>query len=393
MGGGTPTPDPVNWGGDIPFVTPPDLRPVVGGVVGPTERTLTEVGAANGSAVVPAGSVILSIRAPIGYVARTSAPVAFNQGCRALVPYEGNDARFLCYALIAAGPELESLGRGTTFVELSATQMAAFEIPVWAIDQQRAISNYLYRETAQIDTLIAEQERLIALLRERRTAIASQALGESHIVATGRRLKHYVQDVTQGWSPQAYPWPADGVASWGVLKAGAVNGGTFRPEENKELPDSEEPRPELAVKRGLLIISRANTRELLGSAAVVHNDYPRLMLCDKLYALTIDSDRADPDLIAAVLGTPRWRGLIEVQASGSSPSMQNISRDDILNLPMDLPERDKQDRLALEIATATAKIDELITETERFIELSRERRTALITAAVTGQIDVREGAA
>ena len=83
------------------------------------------------------------------------------------------------------------------------------------------------------------------------------------------------------------------------------------------------------------------------------------------------------------------RGLIELEASGSSPSMQNISQADILNLPMDLPDVDEQHRIVAYLDEQTARIDILIAETERFIELARERRSALITAAVTGQIDVR----
>jgi type I restriction enzyme S subunit len=82
------------------------------------------------------------------------------------------------------------------------------------------------------------------------------------------------------------------------------------------------------------------------------------------------------------------RGLIELEASGSSPSMQNISRADILNLPMDLPGVAERRRIVAHIHTQTAKIDTLIAETERFIELAKERRAALITAAVTGQLDV-----
>ena len=161
-------------------------------------------------------------------------------------------------------------------------------------------------------------------------------------------------------------------------------------ERNKELPDSEVPRPEAVVKNGQLIVSRANTRELVGSAAVVLGDYPRLMLSDKLYGLTIDPGRAIARYVALMLGTRRVRGLIELEASGSSPSMQNISQADILNLPLDVPSVPEQNRIVAHLDGQTSQIDTLIAETEKFIELSRERRTALITAAVTGQIDVRQ---
>lgn len=263
-------------------------------------------------------------------------------------------------------------------------------LPVPPLDEQRAIADYLDREIARIDTLIEEQQRLIEMLRERRQAAVEEAV--SIVATSGARLKHIIRSIRQGWSPQCYSWPADGVETWAVLKTGAANGGRFRPMENKELPEDEIPRPDIVVTRGDLIVSRANTRELVGSAAVVEGDFPRLMLCDKLYAFSLDDSRADSRFVAAVLGSRRWRDLIELEATGASHSMLNISQSDIVNLPMPLPHVDEQHRIVSHLDSETAKIDQLITETERFIELARERRSALITAAVTGQVDVREAA-
>lgn len=194
----------------------------------------------------------------------------------------------------------------------------------------------------------------------------------------GQRFKHVVVEVRQGWSPQCYPWPANGVETWGVLKAGAVNGGVFRATENKELPATEVPRPEISVRSGDLVISRANTRELLGSAAVVEGNYPRLMLCDKLYAFKLDPLRADSRYVALILGTRQWRGLIELESSGSSPSMQNISQSDILNLPMDLPSLAEQRAIVDYLDRETARIDTLIEEQQRLIELLQERRESVV---------------
>lgn len=272
---------------------------------------------------------------------------------------------------------------------LNISDLLGLAVEVPSMDQQNAIAKYLDRETAQIDELIAEQYRLIGLLGERRLSVTASLLAGIVPETSGVRLKHVTTDVKQGWSPQCYPWPADGVETWGVLKAGAANRGTFRPEENKALPESEDPRPELVVRAGHLLVSRANTRELLGSAAVVHRDYPKLMLCDKLYAFSLDPRRAEPRFVSFVLGTRRYRDLIELQATGSSPSMQNISRADIENLPMDLPDVAAQRRVLSEIDGQTSKIDALTDAAERLTEVSQERRAALITAAVTGQIDVR----
>lgn len=297
---------------------------------------------------------------------------------------------YLAY-MFASRPAQEqaaSFMRGAGLPRLSVGNLARLEVLVPPLDEQRAIADYLDHETARIDTLIEEQQRLIEMLRERRRAAVEEAVS---IVATGgARLKHIIQSVRQGWSPQCYRWPADGVETWAVLKAGAANGGRFRPMENKELPEDEVPRPDIVATQGDLIVSRANTRELVGSAAVIEGDFPRLMLCDKLFAFALDESRADSRFVAAVLGSRRWRDLIELAATGASHSMLNVSLSDIVNLPMPLPPVDDQRRTVARLEGETAKIDIMIAETERFIELARERRAALITAVVTGQTDVRE---
>lgn len=316
----------------------------------------------------------------------------FQNSINRLRPTAATDGRFLAYYLIAlrASGFIERYCNVVSMPHLTAEKLAALPVPIPDGGEQSAIADFLDSETARIDTLIEEQRRLIDLLRERRAAAVESALAAAPTAGTGQRLKHLVIEVRQGWSPQCYPWPADGVNTWAVLKAGAANGGVFRPGDNKELPGVEVPRPETVVRRGQLVVSRANTRELAGSAAVVEGDYPRLMLSDKLYGFSLNPDLAVPTYVASVLGTRRWRGLIELEASGSSPSMQNISQADILNLPMDLPDVDEQHRIVTYLDEQTTKIDTLIAETDRFIELARERRSALITAAVTGQIDVRE---
>ncbi|MGA5124429.1 restriction endonuclease subunit S [Streptomyces pseudogriseolus] len=306
----------------------------------------------------------------------------------------GKDGRFLAYYLIAlrATGYLRRYCNVVSMPHLTAEKLAAIPLPLPSSPEQRAIADHLDRETAEIDRLIAALERFIGRLQERRQAVVEHELAEVVPAAPGTRLKHLVRSVRQGWSPQCLPWPADGVETWAVLKAGAANRGVFRPEENKELPEDLEPRPSTVVRRGDLLVSRANTRDLVGSAAVVSGDYPRLMLSDKLYALALDESKAVPRYVAHLMASRRVRDLIEMAASGASSSMLNISRDDIVNLPMNVPDLAEQHLILKHLDEETAEIDNLITKTQRHIELVRERRRALITAAVTGQIDISEEA-
>jgi type I restriction enzyme S subunit len=158
---------------------------------------------------------------------------------------------------------------------------------------------------------VEEQRRLIVLLKEKRQAVISHAvtkgldptapmkpsgidwLGDIPAHWSIQPIKHLICLFEQGWSPQCDS-NAAAEDEWGVLKVGCVNGGVFRPEENKALPKNLEPIPKLGVRAGDLLISRANTRDLVGSAAVALCDFERLMVCDKLYRLRCKSNLAEP---------------------------------------------------------------------------------------------------
>ena len=195
--------------------------------------------------------------------------------------------------------------------------------------------------------------------------------------------KRLIGSIEQGWSPLCENYSVDGSEGWGVLKVGCVNGGVFRPTENKLLPVELDPRPELAVLKGDLLVSRANTRELVGSAAVAIQDYPNLLLCDKLYRLKVDSKQARPQFLSYFLGSREARGKIELEASGASDSMLNISQSVILELPCPAPPACEQASIATFLDHETTKIDALIAEQQRLIALLQEKRQAVISHAVT----------
>jgi len=202
-----------------------------------------------------------------------------------------------------------------------------------------------------------------------------------------RRLKHHIISMDQGWSPQCEARLAE-EDEFGVMKVGCVNGGVFRFSEHKALPAELEPKTEYRLKKGQLLVSRANTRELVGSAAVVDADYDQLLLCDKLYRIKLSSD-ASPEFVALLLGTSAYRGQIELSASGASDSMQNIGQSTIKELPIAVPPMDEANDILKYVAARLCTFDCLNNQLQQQNLLLQERRTALISAAVTGKIDLR----
>lgn len=289
---------------------------------------------------------------------------------------------------------------------LSADFIRNLTIPVPPPEEQNHIGRFLCDETGKTDVLIAEQQRLIELLKEKRQAIISHAVtkglnSDARIKPSGidwidavpsnwkiLKLKYLIKKIEQGWSPQCENSPAE-EDEWSVLKVGCVNGGRFNPLENKGLPHNLEPEPKLGIRKEDVLISRANTRELVGSAAVALSSYPKHMLCDKLYRLTIRRGECNPHYVALFLSTPSARSGIELSATGASQSMVNIAQSVITDMAFPVPPLDEQQKIVEHIAYENRKLDSLINKALQTITLLQERRSALISAAVTGQIDVR----
>lgn len=289
--------------------------------------------------------------------------------------------------------------------DMSYQDFILIDLPLPPNEEQQVIAAFLDYETARIDRLIAQQQRLIELLKEKRQAVISHAvtkglnpnalMKDSGIEWLGqvpehwivRRLKHHIISMDQGWSPQCEARLAE-EDEFGVMKVGCVNGGVFRFSEHKALPAELEPKTEYRLKKGQLLVSRANTRELVGSAAVVDADYDQLLLCDKLYRIKLSSDTI-PEFVALLLGTSAYRGQIELSASGASDSMQNIGQSTIKELPIAVPPMDEANDILKYVAARLCTFDCLNNQLQQQNLLLQERRTALISAAVTGKIDLR----
>ncbi|PPD28238.1 MAG: hypothetical protein CTY19_18730 [Methylomonas sp.] len=304
--------------------------------------------------------------------------------------------------------EFYRFGKGIV-ADLWSTRYAEMKnivVPLLPMDEQEAIANFLDRETARIDKLIAEKQSFIKLLKEKRQALIS------HVVTKGLHpnvkmkdsdiewigdvpehwecvpLKRLVGFIEQGWSPECHSNTArDGY--WGVLKSGAVNGGVYQETENKELPETQTPRPEIEVKQGDLIMSRASgSRELIGSAAYVYETRPRLMLSDKLFRLKCMKD-VDPEFLSIALGSYPLRRQIELAIGGAEGLANNLSQANIKKLLLTRPPYDEQKLIVESLKVSLERYQNIISETQQSVELLKEHRTALISAAVTGKIDVR----
>jgi len=415
LSGGTPDKgNPQFWsGGTIPWVSPKDMKI---DRIDDAEDHITE-SALDGSAtqLVPVGSVLVVVRGMILAhtlpVAVTTGPLAINQDIKALVCGPRVLPEFLHAVLVGQAEWLLSLtnssAHGTKKLETEVLQR--FEVPCPPLEVQKRIVATMRARAADLDELTAAKQRALDLLDEKRKVIIATAstrgldptsrlrdsgvpwLGEIPAHWTLHRLKFLLTRIEQGWSPDCYGVPAN-EDEWGVLRAGCCNGGTFNEIDNKALPIDLDPRPELEVAGGDLLMSRASgSADLIGSAALVPSNARRkLMLSDKVYRLVVDERRAVPSFLALALNSPVARWQISGAISGASGLAKNIAQSDVAEILVPTPLIDEQRAIVEHVARESARLDAVWAATERTITLLKERRAALVAAAVIGQIDTEQ---
>ena len=153
------------WDGATVWVTPSDLSRLNTPYLHDSAKHITERGLRNCSArLLPPGSIVLSSRAPIGYVAIPTVPFCTNQGCKSIALHNSYHSEFVYYAVTAAVPRLKRFGEGTTFAEISKSSLAKAEV-VLPIDnaEQAKIAEVLStvdRAIEQTEALIVKQQRI-----------------------------------------------------------------------------------------------------------------------------------------------------------------------------------------------------------------------------------------
>jgi type I restriction enzyme S subunit len=301
-------------------------------------------------------------------------------------PSHAEDDRFLNWLFRSSvyrdGYALLSRGVRPGQLEIDNALYRSMPVLLPTLDEQRAIADYLDRETARIDMLIEEQQRLIQALYLRRQAGIDAVFDRS---TPDIRLQHACLDVVDclHTTPDVDPNGA-----YEAVRTASVRAGNYQPgngiQVSRETWNARNAGtlPEL----GDILFTREAPA---GEACMVPDE--RVCLGQRMVLLKIDRRVCVGKFLLWQLYSSRVQDHFRLSVNGST--VGNVRLPVLRGTPIWLPGLAKQRAAATELDRETTKIDNLIMETKRFIELSRERRAALITAAVTGQIDVREEAA
>ena len=263
--------------------------------------------------------------------------------------------------------------------------------------EQASIADFLDRETAKIDALVAEQQSLIALLKEKRQALISHAvtkgldpdvpMKDSGVAWLGEVPAHwgvsalgYLATIETGATPdRAEPRYWNGSIPW--LKTGEINWAPIREAEEFITEEGVANTAVRVAKPGMLLMAMYGQGATRGRVARLEIEATYNQAC----AAILFGDRLLPEF-----GRYFFMAAYEhVRDGGNETSQMNLSAGLIAKIRLPVPRIDEQVAVVLFLDSEIANLDGLTAEAERAIALLQERRTALISAAVTGKIDVR----
>ncbi len=407
LNGSTPkSGNPDYWDGDVPWATPDDLGSLNGDMLKVTRRMITQEGYAScGVSLAPEGSLVLSTRAPIGHLAIAGVTLCTNQGCRCLVFRGKNDRRFYYYQVLSAREELESLGQGSTFKELSRDKLTSVNLASPPLAEQRAIAVFLDRETARIDALIEKKQRQIKLLHEKRAALISHTVtkGLDPNIPMKDSGIEWLGEIPAHWEARKLKYLIEGRLVNGLFKKKEFFGsGTklvnvfdvYREDflvdhESLERVEADEvERQKYGVKSGDIFFVRSSLKmEGVGRSVCAMNvPESTVFECHVVRARPAQETISPTFLIHFLNSIPAINRFISL---ANLVTMATIDQDKIKSLEVPLPPRDEQDQIMAVLDRDGAKTENLERKIVDSIERLREYRTSLISAAVTGKIDVR----
>ncbi|PRY64803.1 type I restriction enzyme S subunit [Vreelandella songnenensis] len=298
------------------------------------------------------------------------------------------------------------IATGIAQLNISARQIEDFYSFIPSINEQQVIANILNT----LDTQIRQTEALIAKLQHVKQGLLYDLLTRG-IDESGQLRPPYEQapelykasplgwipkewestelgnvlsHIDAGRSPNCPDIPApSGV--WGVLKVSAVHPDGFKEQETKIVEQSVFHNPQLEVKDGDLLITRANTPELVGLPCLVYTDRSRLMLSDK--TLRLNFKEAQDKAFFFYTLTQSWvRSQIQVAATGTSMSMKNISQSALKSLKVKEPPATEQKMISLRVYEAARQIS----KESQFLNKLKKQKAGLMDDLLTGRVRVTE---
>jgi type I restriction enzyme S subunit len=295
------------------------------------------------------------------------------------------DPRFLGWYVKTPtfGEQIEAQG-STNYAAIRPQHVLGYTMPLPPIEEQRRVVRRIER-LASISSKVLNLVDQVDLQTEALARSVSRHLIGADVGPGWLALGDVIQDLENGWSPACHDYPA-AEGEWGVIKLGAVSFGRFNSSENKALPRELAPKLQYEIKAGDLLVSRANTLELVGASALVRETPPKLMLCDKVFRVILRSEGVvAAEYLDYVLKSPSVRKQIEANATGTSPTMKNIAKSKLMSIRVPVCSHSRQRR----IVRAAEAIADRLREVREARYCARHDAEALVPSAMSGALSSR----
>ena len=394
-GGSTPKVNvPEYWGDKITWITPGELGDDIKIVLN-SKRMLSEKGLNScGATLAPKGSIIISNRAPIGQVCLAGRELCTNQGCKSLVAKIKLSCLFFYYFFKVQSEVLNMLGNGTTFMELSASDLLNFKIPFPPLKTQQRIADYLDEKCGEIDATIAKQKESIEKLKAYKQSLISETVTKG--LDKSAPLKpsgiDYLGDIPNDWEVKR-------VKNTGKLIGGSAFPDEYQGVKNEEIPFikvkslAEDP----ISRNGKDSISESIRSKLNAEkfiiGSVVFAKVGAALLLQRFRILEFESciDNNMMGFIPLVI-EPRFFKYVTVLFDFSyfvNPgTVPSINQEQIGNIKIPFPPLKTQQNIADYLDSKCSQIDKYITEKQNIIQKLDAYKKSLIFECVTGKTEL-----
>lgn len=386
VGGGTPrTSDPANFeGGDVPWITPADLSGYTEKYISHGARFITRKGLESSAArLLPAGTVLFSSRAPIGYVVIASNPIATNQGFKSFVLKYGVLPEYVYWWLKGSKQSAESLASGTTFLELSGANAKKLAIPIAPIDEQRRIVANIEKQFSRLNEAVANLKHAQANLKHYKVAVLKAAvegtLISGHTAANWAWVEiGKVAQVISGFtkSPKRQHFPR----KLPYLRVANVYADELRLGDVEEIGVADKEVEKLLLKHGdMLVVEGNGSVDQIGRVALWDGSIQNCVHQNHLIKVRF-GEGVLPKWALIWLLSPTGRREIE-QLSSSTSGLHTLSTGKVSRLSLPLPPIPEQQRIVEEVDWRMSLFRDAYAATEHGLIRSERLRNSTLTAA------------
>ena len=380
------------WGGDITWITPADYK-TEDKYICSSRKAITQEGLDScGTSKVPAGSIIVSNRAPIGSIGIAEKELCTSQGCKSLVKIAEINEEYIYYYLSVMSGPLNMLGRGTTFMELSSNDLANFRLPIPTVKDQNAIVQILNKKIAAINDVINKKANIIELLQEQRTAVICSAVTKGI-------------DSTAKMKDSGVAWLGEIPEHWGVSKSQWL----FSLRKEKARPDDEQLTASqhfgIVYQKDYMAQGSRVVQVVLGNDILKHVEPDDFVISMRSFQGGIEWSNLRGKISSAYVMlipqkqyvySPYFRWLLKshnyILALQSTSNLvrdgQALRYDNFRMVDLPLVPLDEQRAIADYLNKKIAKLDSIIADVTEQIEKLKEYRQSVISEVVTGKAAV-----